>query len=668
MSALNHPFGDRSRRQPGRAVRAVALLTALVALSGCGSAPAAGGLPPTPAQVPAATGTLTRSDVDAWLDGLVPAALNSTGIAGAGVTVVHDGKVLSTRGYGKADTGTGDTPAQPVDPQQTLFRIGSVSKTFTATAIMQLVEQGKIDLDADVNTYLDFTLAEPKGKITMRHLLSHTAGFEEQIRSVLAPPGSALDLRAFVTNQPAQIFPPGTVPAYSNYGNSLAGYVVQRVSGQQYADYLHDHVFERIGMTSSSLAQPLPPALGARLSRAYADSSQPAAAFELVAASPAGGVSATPADMGRYMLAQLGELPEAQSLVRPETLAQMHAPALGADTLGPFAQGPHMTLGFFDDSRYGHKILGHLGDTSLFHSSMELYPDDRTGIFVTLNSSGRQPVDSSVLREAVTAGFAQRYFPGPAEDLTPEPTAVAHAAQAAGRYESSRSPRTTFGSLLRLSGQTVITARRDGTILVTPGPGPAAAASAAYVEVRPWVWQEVGGSNVLTMRSVGGRIDAIAYFNSFTLLRTDLAHTSTVALGVLVSSLVVLLLAALGWPLAALLRRRYRSAAPARAGPRWSRVGTRIGVGAALVAALGWIGVLQTIIANASLSDGAVVAIQVVQLVAVLGVVPAAVQAVALVRIRAHRTRLVGVLLVLLALVGMAWFAVTFHLVGFTAF
>ncbi len=621
-----------------------------------------------PAQVPAAAGSLTRGEVDAWLDGLMPAALNSTGIAGAGVTVVHDGKVLSTRGYGKADTGTGDTPARPVDPQQTLFRIGSVSKTFTATAVMQLVEQGKIDLDADVNTYLDFTVTEPKGKITVRHLLSHTAGFEEQIRSVLVPPDTTLDLRAFVTNQPAQIFPPGTVPAYSNYGNSLAGYVVERVSGQPYAEYLHDHVFERTGMTSSSLAQPLPAALEPRLSRAYPDSSQPAAPFERVAASPAGGVSATPADMGRYMLAQLGELPQNQSLMRPKTLAQMHAPALGADTLGIFAQAPHMTLGFFDNSRHGHKILGHLGDTSLFHSSMELYPDDKTGIFVTLNSTGRQPVDSSMLREAVTAGFTERYFPVSAEELTPEPTAAAHAAQAAGRYESSRSPRTTFGALLRLSGQTVITAGPDGTILVTPGPGPAARSSAVFVEVRPWVWQEVGGSNVLTMRSSGNRVDAIAYFNALTLLRTDLAHTSTVALGVLVSSLVVLLLTAVGSPLAALLRRRYRSAAPAPVGPRWARVGTRIGVGAALFAALGWIGVLQVIITNASLPEGAVVAIQVVQLVAVFGVVPAAVQAVVLIRARTHWSRLVSGLLVLLALIGMAWFAVTFHLVNFTAF
>lgn len=667
MTALDHRSCYRNRRLHLRPlVGAVALLVALVALSGCGSAATADALPPTAAPVPAATGSLTRNDVNAWLDGLVPAALNSTGIAGAGVTVVSDGKVLTARGYGKADTGTGATPDRPVDPKKTLFRIGSVSKTFTATAVMQLVEQGKIDLDVDVNTYLDFAVTEPRGTITVRHLLSHTAGFEEQIRSVLVPPGTTLDLRAFVTNQPEQIFTPGTVPAYSNYGNSLAGYIVQRVSGQQYSQYVHDHLLERAGMTSSSLEQPLPATLSARLSQAYPDSSQPAAPFEMVAASPAGGLSATPADMGRYMLAQLGELSEAQSLVRPETLAQMYAPALGADTLGAFAQGPRMTLGFFDVSRHGHKILGHLGDTSLFHSSMELYPDDRTGIFVTLNSAGKQPVDSSMLREAVTAGFADRYFPGSAQILTPQPTAAAHAAQAAGRYESSRTPRTNFGSLLRLNGQTLVTARTDGTIIITPAPGPAAAASAAYVEVRPWVWQEVGGSNVITMRSSGEQVDAIAYFSAFTLLRADIAHTTTVALAVMVSSLVALLLSAVGWPLAALRRRH--GAAPVPAGTSWARVGTRIGVGAALTATLGWFGVLRTILINASPPDFAVLAVQVVQLIAVLGVVPAAAQAVALMRSRASSIRLIGALAVLLALVGVAWFALTFRMVGVPRF
>ena len=659
MLRTEHPASVRGRRWCSLPV----VVALVAAVGGCGASPGAGGLPPTPAVVPASAGTLTRGDVDAWLDGLVPAALNGYGMAGAAVSVVHDGTVLTTRGYGQADTGTGDTPARAVDPRQTLFRVGSISKTFTATAVMQLVEQGKLDLDADVNSYLDFTLPEPRGRVTVRHLLTHTAGFEERARPGIEPPGTHLDLHDFVANDPPeQIFTPGTVPAYSNYGNSLAGYVVQRVSGQPFAAYVREHVLERTGMTSSGFEQPLALGLRARLSRAYPDSSQPPAPFEMVAASPAGALSTTAADMGRYMLAQLGQLPPARSLLRPQTLAQMHAPALGADQLGVFARGPRMTLGFFDESRHGHPVLGHDGDTTVFHSAMELYPDDATGIFVTLNSTGRQPADSVELREAVLTGFSDRYFPGAAANPAPQPTAAAHAAQAAGAYESSRSLHSTFLSVLRLSGQTSVAARPDGTVVITPGPG--SFRPAAYREVAPWVWQEVGGSHVITMRTSGDRVDAIGYDSAFTLLRTDPAHTGGLAIAVLGTSLLVLILAAVGWPFGVLLRRRYHAPAPIRVGPRWVRLGTRIGVGAVLCATLAWIPVLMSVFAYRDVPDLVLRPIQLGQLVGVLGVVPAAAHAVTLVRAHARWTRVVAGLLVLLALVGVAWFALTFHLVG----
>src|SRR5690606_10125653 len=113
-----------------------------------------------------------------------------------------------------------------------LFRVASVSKTFTATAVMQLVEQGELDLDADVSEYLDFELNRGyDDDITLRHLLSHTAGFEERIHGLIAYGDEPVDLReVLATDPPEQVFRPGTTPSYSNYGNSLAGYIVQRVS------------------------------------------------------------------------------------------------------------------------------------------------------------------------------------------------------------------------------------------------------------------------------------------------------------------------------------------------------------------------------------------------------------------------------------------------------
>src|SRR5690606_9419985 len=192
-------------------------------------------------------------------DGLVPAALERSGIPGAAVAVVHDGQVLTARGYGWADTGSAGGEPRPVDPDRTLFRVGSISKVFVATAVMQLVEQGRIDLDADVERYLDFPLprafAQP---VTMRHLLTHTAGFEERIKGLIALDGPGPDLRETVAvDPPEQVFAPGTVPAYSNYGYALAGYVVERVSGVPFDAYVEQNVIRRAGMTSSTFAQPL---------------------------------------------------------------------------------------------------------------------------------------------------------------------------------------------------------------------------------------------------------------------------------------------------------------------------------------------------------------------------------------------------------------------------
>lgn len=244
------------------AVTALVLVTA-IGLSACGASPAEPIQPLLP-QSQAAHGELTTSDVDAWLDGVVGSAIATTGIPGAVVSVVADGQVLTEQGYGQAVTGTSDTPARDADPQDTLFRIGSVSKVITATAVMQLAEQGLVDLDADVQQYLDFDLVTPKGAVTLRHLLTHTAGFEERIKGLIGTPGSEPVLRDIVSvDPPVQVFAPGTTPSYSNYGNTLAGYIVERVSGESFDDYLQHHIFDVAGMNSSSSAQPLPASLEA---------------------------------------------------------------------------------------------------------------------------------------------------------------------------------------------------------------------------------------------------------------------------------------------------------------------------------------------------------------------------------------------------------------------
>src|SRR6476469_10212922 len=180
---------------------------------------------------------LTKADFETLLDALIPSQLRNRNVAGAVVSVVKDGQVLFQKGYGYADV----EEKKPVLPDQTLFRPGSISKLFTATAVMQLVEQGKLDLDRDVNDYLDFRIPPAFGKpITLRNCMTHTAGFEEVGKNLFSDDSvHILSNETFVKEwTPERIYPPGQVPAYSNYATALAGYIVQRVSGEPFEAYI----------------------------------------------------------------------------------------------------------------------------------------------------------------------------------------------------------------------------------------------------------------------------------------------------------------------------------------------------------------------------------------------------------------------------------------------
>ncbi|WP_433555408.1 serine hydrolase domain-containing protein [Pseudonocardia xinjiangensis] len=657
------PHGRSSRGTRATALAAAGAVAAL--LAGCGAAaPATTPAPPIPASD---TATLTAPDVDAWLDGLVPAALDRSGIAGAAVTVVHNGQVLSARGFGYADSGSEGTPSRPVDPDRTLFRVGSVSKVFVATAVMQLVEQGKIDLDADVGRYLDFPLPRTFDRaVTMRHLLSHTAGFEERLENIITLGETTVNLRDTVAVEPPdQVFEPGTVPAYSNYGYALAGYVVERVSGTPFDDHVERTVLGRAGMTSSSFAQPLPPELRSRLSHGYATDSGPAAPFETVGPAPAGALTASATDMGRFILAHLGEAGPEQTLLRPGTAALMRQPALDSTSLGTLADGPRMALGLFDESRNGHRIVGHGGDTQYFHSHLQIYPDDRTGVFVTLNSTGRGATDTLDLRQSLLDGFADRYFPAAAASAAPRTaTATSHAAMAAGTYENARAPFSTFLSALTVTGQTRVTARGDGTVLIEPGP--LSLYPALYEEIRPWVWQEVGGRRIVTMRAAGDRVEAINVAAAFTLLPTGAARDAGIAVPVLLASAAVLLISLLTWPVGAIVRRRHSLPAPASLGRvgRTARILTRVAAAAGVLALAGWAVVIVTISGLQDLPAPLIHALQAAQWVALAGVVPAAVGLVVAVRRRAGRAAVLGSVFLLPAMVGISWFALVFGLLS----
>src|SRR5215468_8579702 len=286
---------------------------------------------PPPANVPAAAPQssprpeLTKADFETFLDALIPSQLRNRNIAGAVVSVVKDGQVLFQKGYGYADV----EEKKPVVPDQTLFRPGSISKLFTATAVMQLVEQGKLDLDSDVNDYLDFAIPKTyQDPVTLRQLLTHTGGFEETLKNLFVAHESEIKpLRTYlVSEMPARIFPPGKIPSYSNYGFTLAGYIVERVSGQKFERYIEKHILKPLGMNNSTYDQPLPPQLASQMSNGYLNASKKPRDFEFVQAAPAGALSTTAADMTRFMLAFLQDgAVDGVSILKPETVRQMEA-------------------------------------------------------------------------------------------------------------------------------------------------------------------------------------------------------------------------------------------------------------------------------------------------------------------------------------------------------
>ena len=644
-------------RTPLRSVATALAAAGLLTVTACGGATSEAPVAaPRAADGAAEAHPLTAADVDAWLDGYLPAVLEREGIPGATVSVVHDGEVVTARGFGWADR----DDRVPVDPEDTLFRVGSVSKLFTATAVMQLVEDGEVDLDTDVATYVDVDLDRP---VTLRHLLTHTGGFEERVAGLIEGPDAPVDLReSMTTDPPEQVFEPGTTPAYSNYGNALAGFVVEEVSGQPFEEYVAEHVLAPAGMTSSTFAQPLPPELADRLAAGYAAPTGPPTAFETVGTAPAGALTASATDMARFMLAQLDD---DGPLLGAATRDEMLAPALGEDDLGGLARANRMTLGWFDRSRGGHRIVEHGGDTTVFHTDLALWPEEGSGIFVSVNGTGREPTSTLGLREGLVEGFADRYHPGDEPAPAADPDRAAEQAEAlAGSWTTSRTIRSNFLAAVYATSSTTITAEGDGRVLVSPGPN--AAEPVLFEPVDDWTWREVGGSKTIAARVVDGEVEAIGYDAAFAFLPATTDRAAAVP--VLGASLLVLVLAGLAGVATALVRwvRRRRGAeVPDRTRTeRVLRVLTGVGIASAVLAAVGWVVVVTGVMGFAPPSTAVIRGVQLLQLLALLAVVPAAGRAVDAVRRRRGLLRVLGPVVVTVALVGLGWVAVSLRLLA----
>jgi len=526
----------------GAAVSACVLLFLSLGHAQVPTANAPTAAPPVaqPPAIPSATAAptpvhpLDQADLTAFFDGILPLQLERSDIAGASVLVMKDGQVLLQKGYGYADVKS----KKPVDPNSTIFRLASISKLFTWISVMQLVEQGRLNLDTDVNNYLDFQIRPAFHQpVTLRNLMTHTGGFEETINDIIfTDPKEAVSIRDYlIRNQPMRIFPPGQIPAYSNYGVGLASYIVQRASGEPFEQYVQEHIFGPLGMTHSSFYQPLQKSLAGLPSQGYrSNTTKPAVGFEFFNPVGAGGISSSAADMGRLGQALLngGEL-DGKRILKPETLALMWTPQYRASD-----QMPPICMGFYQDWRNGLRWIGHEGDLIAFHSLFFVEPQQKLVLFVSYNSAGggRAP------RPEIINFFSDRYFPGaPKAEFLKTPVSELKAIN--GQYQASRREETTKLKLSNLFEQRTAKVDKDGVLTIED-----------FKDLRghPIKWKPVGKDlwqaeddqeKIFTIRDGKGRIARIAVeFPGVQLERVPWYEDSRFILPIAASSLGILFL------------------------------------------------------------------------------------------------------------------------------
>ncbi|MBN1876545.1 MAG: serine hydrolase [Anaerolineae bacterium] len=435
------------------------------------------------------------SDIATFLDTYIPAQLVAHQIPGASVTVVKDGSLLYAKGYGIADTET----RRPVVAETTLFHIGSITKLFTWTAVMQLVEQEKIDLHADINTYLPpeaqfpATFPEP---ITMEHLLTHTAGLADSVNHLyrISPyDGIPLD-RYVVERKPERVYPPGELLAYSNYAAGLAGYIIEQVTGMSYEDYIEQAILEPLEMSHSTIRQPIPPQWEADLALGHVQlAGGPTPIREFFPSSPIVGMIATSTDMAHFMIAQLQEgRYQDTHILQPESMRAMLTQQYTQD---PRITG--VTYGYVFWERNGQHILWHEGSTALFQGLIMLIPDDNMGVFISYNRKGnngarrefRQDFLDHVYPVDVDADISEA---GLQDVPLPLPGYRERVKHFTGRYRESRWAYSTADKIFYLFARThEIRTNPDGTLSLL---------GMTYIETEPSVFREVDGQGTLVFQ------------------------------------------------------------------------------------------------------------------------------------------------------------------------
>ena len=466
----------------------------LLTLAHAASAQAPPAVPRVKVSVAPIVGVIDSAELASFVDPLITAQMAKENIPGAVFVLVRDGKILYQRGYGFANVAR----RQPVDPEKTIWRIGSISKVFTATAIVQLADRGRFQLTDDVNSYLTrfkvpATFSEP---VTFQHLLTHTAGFDE-IRPGTRADNAAgvLPLGDFLSSKLIRLRPPGLTISYSTYGVTLGGYLVEQVSGMEFETYLARNIWGPLGMDRSNIV--VPASLRADLAQGYEyeNGVNKLADWEWYHTTPASSINASAADMGRFIIAHLqnGRYRDSRIMSASAALEMHRQHATSHSGLAGFAYG------FYEEFANGERLLEHGGNVEGFSAQLTLIPARGIGFFI---ASQHEPAR---LRDVVQSALLDHYFPAKREPRRAVPMAGyrERAPRFAGTYELNQFCHTC-GTGRREYPRIEVKANADGTISITGNPQP-------LVEVSPLFFRRVTGTGAAVFREdPSGRITLLA--------------------------------------------------------------------------------------------------------------------------------------------------------------
>jgi CubicO group peptidase (beta-lactamase class C family) len=477
-------------------------------------------------------------ELESFLDGIMNAHLKDNHIPGATLAVVKDGKIFFQKGYGYADI----DKRVPVDPNTTLFRPGSVSKLFTWTAVMQMSEQGKLDLNADVNKYLTYfkipnTYPQP---ITTVHLLTHAPGFEDSSLGMIVKKYEDMpEPKDYLKNHmPARVVPPGKLSAYSNYGCTLAGYLVEILSGTPFNQYAQEKIFTQLGMKNTTFDQKQTPEVLKNMAKGYAykDGKYEDKGYEFIVTQAAGSAMSTANDMAKFMIAHMTNDP---LLLKPETYQEMHATHFGFDP-----RMDQMCYGFYEKKVNGYRLIGHEGDTGTFHTLLMFSPEYKFGIFVSYNSVGGATARGNLLQ-----AFMDHYYPTPLPPVA-TPDIQKEAAEINGTYAMNRRPFTTFEKIAQLVGGTLkLSVEKDNTVMIN--------SDARIAEVNDLLFVPLYSKGTQLFKVIDGKMyfsinEPFLVFEKQAWYEESLFHQIVGTI-----CLLIFLAALIGWPIMGIIKRRF---------------------------------------------------------------------------------------------------------------